>query len=84
MVLHISIISVSVASLGIESLLFGVFLLLSSTSGYLLLAKERHSDRPKNRLAALTTPLILANLLLPLTITTVSSVLFTHCDGCGD
>lgn len=70
MVLHISIISVSVTSLAIESLLFGCFLLLSSTSCYLLLAKERHSDRPKNKLAALTTPLILANLLLPLTITT--------------
>ncbi|KAH6912216.1 hypothetical protein BKA70DRAFT_1422935 [Coprinopsis sp. MPI-PUGE-AT-0042] len=70
MVLHISIISVSVTSLAIESLLYGFFLLLSSTSCYLLLAKERHSDRPKNRLAALTTPLILANLLLPLTITT--------------
>lgn len=64
MALYISLVGVNVASLAFESLLYGIFLILSLTSFYLLFAKEKFSDRPKNRLTALGTPLILANFLM--------------------
>lgn len=76
MVLHISLVGINIASLAIESLLFGIFIVLSISSFYLLLSKESHAER-KNKLAALTTPLILANIVLTTTITAVSPITCT-------
>lgn len=73
MALEILLPGVYLASIAVESLLFGVFVVLSFTSLYLLFARERLSDRPKNsKLAALTTPLIFANVLISATVTAVS------------
>ncbi|TEB20167.1 hypothetical protein FA13DRAFT_1718012 [Coprinellus micaceus] len=70
MALEILLPGVYLASIAVESLLFGVFVVLSFTSLYLLFARERLSDRPKNsKLAALTTPLIFANVLISATVT---------------
>ncbi|KAF6748249.1 hypothetical protein DFP72DRAFT_579351 [Ephemerocybe angulata] len=70
MALEILLPGVYLAAIAVESLLFGVFVVLSFTSLYLLFAREKLSDRPRNsKIAALTTPLIFANVLISSTVT---------------
>lgn len=70
MALEILLPGVYLASIAVESLLFGIFVVLSFTSLYLLFAREKLSDRPRNsKFAALTTPLIFANVLISATVT---------------
>ncbi|TFK19654.1 hypothetical protein FA15DRAFT_674244 [Coprinopsis marcescibilis] len=70
MALLIPIVGVNFTSVAVESLLYGVFLLLSAISFYLLFTKEKLSDRPRSsRFSALTTPLILANIVITTAVT---------------
>jgi hypothetical protein len=76
MAIEILLPGVYLASIAVESLLFGIFVVLSFTSLYLLFAREKLSDRPRKKIAALTTPLIGANIFISTTVTAVSTSVY--------